>query len=59
TLYSACEPVVLEKLPALGGSGGLIALAREGNVVLPLNSEGMNRAWCYPGHPPTICIYRE
>ncbi len=45
--YSACERVVMEKLPALGGSGGLIAVDREGNVVLPFNSEGMYRAWCY------------
>ncbi len=34
----------MEKLPALGGSGGLIAVDREGNVVLPFNSEGMYRA---------------
>ena len=44
SLYSACERVVMEKLPALGGSGGLIAVDREGNVVLPFNSEGMYRA---------------
>lgn len=39
SLYEACERVVMEKLPALGGSGGLIAIDREGNVVLPFNSE--------------------
>lgn len=59
SLYSACERVVMEKLPALGGSGGLIAVDREGNVVLPFNSEGMYRAWCYAGDTPTIGIYRE
>jgi beta-aspartyl-peptidase (threonine type) len=56
---TACERVVMEKLPALGGSGGLIAVDREGNVVLPFNSEGMYRAWCYAGDTPTIGIYRE
>ena len=59
SLYSACERVVMEKLPALGGNGGLIAVDREGNVVLPFNSEGMYRAWCYAGDTPTIGIYRE
>ncbi len=59
SLYEACERVVMEKLPALGGSGGLIAIDREGNVVLPFNSEGMYRAWSYAGDTPTIGIYRE
>ncbi|GEC67482.1 beta-aspartyl-peptidase [Raoultella terrigena] len=59
SLREACERVVMEKLPALGGSGGLIAIDREGNVVLPFNSEGMYRAWCYAGDTPTIGIYRE
>ncbi len=59
SLHDACERVVMEKLPALGGSGGLIAVDREGNVVLPFNSEGMYRAWCYAGDTPTIGIYRE
>lgn len=59
SLYEACERVVMEKLPALGGSGGLIAIDREGNVVLPFNSEGMYRAWAYAGDTPTIGIYKE
>jgi len=59
SLMEACERVVMEKLPALGGSGGLIAVDREGNVVLPFNSEGMYRAWGYAGDTPTIGIYRE
>lgn len=44
SLSEACERVVMEKLPALGGSGGLIAIDHEGNVALPFNSEGMYRA---------------
>jgi beta-aspartyl-peptidase (threonine type) len=34
SLHEACEAVVMEKLPALGGSGGLIAVDREGNIAL-------------------------
>ena len=48
SLSEACERVVMEKLPALGGEGGLIAVDREGNVALPFNSEGMYRAGAMP-----------
>ena len=59
SLSEACERVVMEKLPALGGSGGLIAVDHEGNVALPFNREGMYRAWGYAGDTPTTGIYRE
>lgn len=59
SLSEACERVVMEKLPALGGSGGLIAIDHEGNVALPFNSEGMYRAWGYAGDTPNTGIYRE
>ncbi|WP_407201740.1 beta-aspartyl-peptidase [Citrobacter werkmanii] len=59
SLSEACERVVMEKLLALGGSGGLIAIDHEGNVALPFNSEGMYRAWGYAGDTPTTGIYRE
>ena len=49
----------MEKLPALGGIGGLIAVDREGNVALPFNSEGMYRAWGYAGDAPSTGISRE
>ncbi|MFE4109065.1 beta-aspartyl-peptidase [Kosakonia sp. YIM B13611] len=59
SLQEASDAVVMEKLPALGGSGGLIAVDREGNVALPFNSEGMYRAWGYAGDAPSVGIYRE
>ena len=59
SLSEACERVVMEKLPVLGGSGGLIAVDHEGNVALPFNSEGMYRAWGYAGDTPTTGIYQE
>ncbi|KNC95062.1 beta-aspartyl-peptidase [Trabulsiella odontotermitis] len=57
SLQDACERVILEKLPALGGSGGLIAIDREGNVALPFNSEGMYRAFAFAGDAPNVGIY--
>jgi len=45
SLKDACDYVVQDKLKAMGGEGGLIAIDRAGNVELPFNSEGMYRAW--------------
>jgi len=59
SLQEASDAVVMEKLPALGGSGGVISIDREGNVALPFNCEGMYRAWGYAGDAPNVGIYRE
>ncbi|HEI8865727.1 TPA: isoaspartyl peptidase/L-asparaginase [Serratia odorifera] len=58
SLQQASDKVVQEKLLALGGSGGLIAIDRDGNVALPFNSEGMYRGFGYVGDAPTVGIYR-
>lgn len=39
----AAEEIIHEKLPQLGGSGGLIAVDEEGNVVWQFNTQGMFR----------------
>lgn len=56
TLERAAADVVAE-LGAHGGDGGLIALARHGNPVLPFNSRGMYRGWIGEDLPHTA-IYR-
>ena len=49
--------VALKKLAGLRGDGGLIALDRRGNIVMPFNSEGMYRgAIDRKGHR-TLAIY--
>ena len=40
SLQAASDRVVMDKLPALGGSGGMIAVDRYGNIALPFNCEG-------------------
>ncbi|MBB5703222.1 isoaspartyl peptidase/L-asparaginase-like protein (Ntn-hydrolase superfamily) [Ochrobactrum daejeonense] len=37
---------VVRELGEIGGSGGLVAVDRQGNISLPFNSPGMYRAWC-------------
>lgn len=59
SLHQASERVVMEKLPVLQGSGGVIAIDREGNVALPFNSEGMYRGYGYVGDAPSVGIYRS
>ena len=44
SLKEACEAIVNEKLVEKGGSGGLIAVDKYGNIEMPFNTEGMYRA---------------
>ncbi|HEY3591327.1 MAG TPA: beta-aspartyl-peptidase [Buttiauxella sp.] len=59
SLHQASERVVMEKLPVLQGSGGVIAIDFEGNVAMPFNSEGMYRGYGYVGDAPSVGIYRS
>jgi len=43
TLKEAADTVIMKKLGELGGTGGVIALDREGNIAMPFNTEGMYR----------------
>ncbi len=42
TLKQACDEIILKKLPA--GSGGIIAVDKDGNFEMPFNTESMFRA---------------
>lgn len=44
-LKTAADAVVLQRLPELGGDGGVIALDAKGNIAMPFNTKGMYRAW--------------
>jgi L-asparaginase / beta-aspartyl-peptidase len=58
TLAEACRQVIMEKLPPLGGRGGIVAIDRFGNVELPFNTEGMYRGHARGGEAPITAIYR-
>jgi L-asparaginase / beta-aspartyl-peptidase len=49
TLQEACDTVVHDRLLALGGDGGLIAVDANGNVALPFNTDGMYRGYYKEG----------
>jgi beta-aspartyl-peptidase (threonine type) len=59
SLVQAVREVVLTELPALGGEGGVIAIDREGHIVMEFNSEGMFRASRSADAPAQIHIYRD
>jgi beta-aspartyl-peptidase (threonine type) len=48
----------LRKLARIGGDGGLVALDRRGNIVMPFNSAGMLRACVHPDGRRVVAIYR-
>lgn len=43
SVSQAAEEVVMRQLTRLGGSGGVIAIGRDGEIAMPFNSEGMLR----------------
>ena len=54
---SAASGAALAQIAALGGDGGLIAVDRRGNIVMPFNSEGMYRGAIDRRGRRTIAIY--
>ena len=57
-LDKAADDIVLTKLRAIGGEGGLVAVDTTGRVAMPFNSEGMYRGYAKPGER-YIAIYRD
>jgi beta-aspartyl-peptidase (threonine type) len=49
---------VLDKVAKLGGTGGLIAIDREGNIALPFNTSGMYRGYVDPNGKLAVEIYK-
>ncbi|VVE69239.1 beta-aspartyl-peptidase [Pandoraea anapnoica] len=57
SLADAAERVIRERLPRVGGRGGLIAVDAQGNVALPFNTEGMYRGVARVGETPVTAIH--
>jgi len=58
TLQSACD-AVLRQVAEIGGSGGVIAVDRSGNICTPFNTEGMYRGWQREGEAAQTRIYAD
>lgn len=59
TLQEAASEVIQEKVPALGGDGGIVAIDKDGNVAMEFNTAGMYRATMNSEGELIIKIYKE
>jgi beta-aspartyl-peptidase (threonine type) len=59
SLEKAAHKVVREKIAGLGGTGGLIALDKDGNVAMPFNTEGMYRGWVKEDGKVHVMMYGD
>lgn len=59
SLKEATEEVIQKKIPDLGGDGGIIAIDKNGNIVMEFNTEGMFRASLNSKKELVIGLYKE
>ena len=57
SLERAAGDVIMTELTALNGTGGIIALDRNGAITTPFNCEGMYRGWSVEGGYRKTAIY--
>ena len=58
-LKDAAHEMVMKRLPALGGDGGLIAVDKDGNIAMPFCTEGMYRGVIKNDAKAVVKIYKE
>jgi beta-aspartyl-peptidase (threonine type) len=59
TLEQAADSVIMKKLPALGGDGGMIGLDRQSNITMKFNTEGMYRGYMKKRGEAQVLIYKD
>ncbi len=57
-LKQASDEMIMKRLPALGGDGGLIAVDKDGNIAMPFCTEGMYRGYVKEGGKKVVEIYK-
>jgi L-asparaginase / beta-aspartyl-peptidase len=58
-LQAAADQVIQKELGAIGGDGGVIAVAPDGQMAWSFNTSGMYRARIADGVPLTVGIYKD
>lgn len=58
SLNDAANEMIMKKLPALGGDGGLIGVDKKGNIVMSFNTEGMYRGFINSEGETKVEIYK-
>jgi L-asparaginase / beta-aspartyl-peptidase len=59
SLADAAYEMIMKKLPALGGDGGLIGVDKDGNITMPFCTEGMYRGYVKWNGETAVKIYKE
>lgn len=59
SLQAAVDEVVQRRLTALGGDGGVIAVAPNGDVAWSFNTSGMYRSMSVESRPMSVGIYKD
>jgi len=58
SLKDAADEMIMKKLPALGGDGGMIGVDKNGNFTMTFNTDGMYRGYVKSDGESKIEIYR-
>ena len=59
SLEAAAREVIQKKVPELGGDGGIIAIDKDGNIVMEFNTEGMYRASMNAKGELQVAMYKD
>jgi beta-aspartyl-peptidase (threonine type) len=59
TLQQSADEMVMKRLPALGGDGGLIAVDKNGNIAMPFCTEGMYRGYVRGDGRKVVLIFKN
>ncbi|MEO1437044.1 MAG: isoaspartyl peptidase/L-asparaginase [Bacteroidota bacterium] len=58
-LQQAAAEVINEELVKAGGTGGVVALDKDGNIAMPFNTAGMYRGFILPDGRAQVFIYKD
>ncbi|MEM6726166.1 MAG: isoaspartyl peptidase/L-asparaginase [Bacteroidota bacterium] len=58
-LQKAANEVINEELVEAGGTGGVVALDKDGNIAMPFNTAGMYRGYILPNGEAQVFIYKD
>ena len=58
SLAESSDYIINKKLVEKGGTGGVVALDKNGNIAMPFNTPGMYRGYAKPGER-VVKIYKE
>jgi len=59
SLQEAAQEVIQNKVPALGGDGGIVAIDKHGNIAMEFNTAGMYRAHMNAKGELIVKIYKD